>query len=258
MPDKKEAIPPRLGQGSAPPNRNAASTDHPGTISKIAPPWVATPLPRSASRPQLRCPACAALFTPPAETCPVCRIDLRLGCRRKKRFLPKWLQIPPRIMRPLKKVTGLGLTLALIGLAANGIYGYLNRPPAMPAEVPRAPDTFQRLAGEYPVLLRPYVVMYKTQAAVADYRDNLVYRQRFMEELAKASETGQGAEGDEALVAMSRRMTPGQRIRMLRELLAMSGTAGDAKLADKELMQEMHPAEAARELRKLDQAGGGR
>lgn len=222
---------------------------------KTAPPWVATPLSRPASRPQLRCPACGVLFTPPAETCPACRIDLRLGCRRKKKLLPKWLKIPPGVLRPLKKISAIGLTLGLLGLVASGVYGYLNRPPAKPAEVPRAPDSFQRLAGEYPILLRPYVVMYKTQAAVADYRDNLVYRQRFMEELAKASDPGQLQEGDEA-VAMSRRMTPGQRMRMLRELVAMSGPAEGPPLSDKELMREMHPAEVARELGRLDKDSG--
>lgn len=226
-------------------------------IKKTPPPWVVSPLSRPAGRPQLRCPACADLFTPPAETCPACGIDLRLGRRRKRRLLPKWLKIPPQLLRPLKKIVALGLCLALVGLAADGIYSYINRPPAPPAEVPRAPDSFQRLAGEYPILLRPYVVMYKAQAAVGDYRDNLVYRQRFMEEMAKAADPDQSGAGDEALT-LSRRMTPGQRIRMLRELLAMSGPANEAQPADEELMKQMHPVEAARELKKLDRAGGGR
>lgn len=150
------------------------------------PPWVATPLPHANRRPQLRCPSCGSTFTPPAEICPDCRFDLRLGCYRKKQLLPDWLQLPPEIMRPLKTAITIGLVLAFGGAAVSGIHGYLNRPPAPPAEVPRAPDSFQRLAGEYPVLLRPYVIMYKTKSAVADYRDNLTYRQHFMEELAKS------------------------------------------------------------------------
>jgi hypothetical protein len=106
------------------------------------------------------------------------------------------------------------------------------------------------------VLLRPYVIMYKTKAAVADYGDNLTQRQRFMEELAKASAGGGMAEGDE-IVAMSRRMTPGQRMRMLRELMAINAPEGTGGPSNKELMMEMHPAEAAGELTKLNRETGG-
>lgn len=217
-----------------------------------APPWVATPLPRSTRRPQLRCPACGSIFTPPAEICPDCRYDLRLGCRRKRQLLPGWLQLPPEIMRPLKTAVLIGLLLAFGGAAVSGIHSYLNRPPAPPAAVPRAPDSFQRLAGEYPVLLRPYVIMYKTRSAVADYRDNLTYRQQFMEELAK-SVNASDDEGTKEAIAMSRQMTPGQRLRMLKELIALNAQPGEAKITDQELMKEMSPAEIHRELNKLDQ-----
>lgn len=95
---------------------------------QTAPPWVSTPLPNQTRRPQLRCPGCGSTFTPPAETCPDCRVDLRLGRRRKRQLLPDWLQLPPEIMRPLKAATIIGLTLALGGAAVSGFHGYLNRP----------------------------------------------------------------------------------------------------------------------------------
>lgn len=203
----------------------------------------------------MRCPACGAHFSPPAEICPRCRFDLRLGARQRRPW-PKWLKIPSPIRRPLKLACTAGLVLALFAAVLGGLQGDNNRPPAAPVAVPRAPDSFQRLAGEYPVLLRPYVIMYKARAAVADYRDNLGYRQRFMEELAKASETGGMSETDE-IVIMSRRMTPGQRMRMLRELMAINAPADGARPSDRELMQEMRPAEAAREMIKLNRATEG-
>lgn len=224
---------------------------------KTSPPWVAAPLAGPRRRPQLRCPACAAHFTLPAEICPHCRIDLRLGCRRKKRLLPRWLRIPPRLLRPLGRVVTLGLMLALAGAAVKGIYGYVHRPPAPMAAVPRAPDAFQRLAGEYPILLRPYVIMYKTRAAVADYRDNLTYRQHFMEELAKSAAVDVD-QGDREALVMSRQLTPGQRLRMLKELMAMSAPPGQVPISDQELMREMSPPEITRELEKLNKDTAGR
>lgn len=216
-----------------------------------APPWVTTPLPRSTRRPQLRCPACGSTFTPPAEICPDCRVDLRLG-RRKRQFLPDWLQLPPEIMRPLKTATIIGLALAFGGAAVSGVHGYLNRPPAPPAAVPRAPDSFQRLAREYPVLLRPYVIMYKTRAAVAEQRDNLTYRQHFMEELAKSVNADANDDATEIIV-MSRRLTPGQRLKMLKELMSLNALPEEAQVADQELMRQMSPAGIHRELKQLDE-----
>lgn len=154
-------------------------------------------------------------------------------------------------MRPLKMTVVIGLILAV-----GGIHGYINRTPAPPAAVPKAPDSFQRLAGEYPVLLRPYVIMYKTKAAVVDYRDNLTYRQRFMEALAKSG--GAYDAGANEAVAMSRQLTPGQRLKMLKELMVLNAPPGEAKIDDQELMKKMSPAEIHRDLKQLDQSTASR
>lgn len=93
--------------------------------------------------------------------------------------------------------------------------------------------------------------MYKTKSAVAGYRDNLTYRQHFMEELAK-SRNAYDDEGAKEAIAMSRQLTPGQRLKMLKELMALNAPPGEAKIADQELMRKMSPAEVHRDLNQLD------
>lgn len=47
-------------------------------------------------------------------------------------------------------------------------------------------------------------------------------------------------------------MTPGQRLRMLKELIALNAQPGEAKIEDQELMRKMSPAEIHRDLNQSD------
>lgn len=194
------------------------------TIKPVDPPWTTQPLKPWSRRPQLRCPACGAAFSPPADFCPECRIDLRIGARRKRHLLRRLInKIPPQYRRPVKKGLYLGGLMILAISAYAGFQGYRNRSPAAPTDMPaRPPDNFQRLSKEYPVLLRPYVIMFKTRAAVEKYRDSLSSRQELMAEMALAASSSDSEDHAE-IVEMSRRMTPNQRARMLRELMTLTG-----------------------------------
>lgn len=184
----------------------------------VPPPW--TPVPRSGKMAEtrtLRCPGCADMIELPAEICSRCCFDLRLGYRPKRRFWPRL----PKSFRCLTPFLTLLVLLILADKVWEGVQNYLQAPPPKPVVIARAPDSFASLAAENPILLKPYVLIYKARAAVAEYQDQVGYRQRFMAELANASAAyGNGTDETEE---MFRKMTPAERLKTLKELMQIIG-----------------------------------
>ncbi len=194
------------------------------------------------SRPQLRCPACGSLISLPARECPECQADLRTGRRPRKWYRLRLNRCPRIVRRGLKLI----VTLGLAAWAWLAIQNYRFAPPPPPTASPGAPDSFQRLAADHPALLRPYVLVYKSRAAVSNYNTQLGNRQEFWQELAR---TDPNELTEREAYEFSRALSPAQRIRILKELLAIA--AGGQSTPDQELHRRMTSDQRERVLDEL-------
>ncbi|MDR3037805.1 MAG: zinc ribbon domain-containing protein [Candidatus Adiutrix sp.] len=133
---------------------------------------------RPAPRPKLRCPACGEVVTLPATNCPDCGVDLRTGYLKKKRArrgLRDWA---------MAGAWALGLAGAAWFLFQNAPWRAAGpptaaRPAAAPAgltaegrraAIEAAPAGFQQLAEDNPLLLLPYIYVYRAKTAVTRYQ----------------------------------------------------------------------------------------
>jgi hypothetical protein len=144
-------------------------------------------------KPKLRCPACEAEVTLPAAVCPNCQVDLRLGYLKKKR---------PRLK--LKTAAWLGIQICAFVFVVNLLWKHVswNKPaPSIPAaaynpaslspltpearreSIAAAPIEFQRLAEENPLLLLPYIYVYRAKTAAQRYQRQFEGRYSQMEEI---------------------------------------------------------------------------
>lgn len=170
--------------------------------------------PKNQSRgftPKMRCPACGDLIALPADTCPDCGVVLR-----------NWLPGMPQAQEPSSViVNSLKMTvkvMLLVGLSVILVKAF------WPRDYTKSGTDFQSLAREHPVLLKPYVVVYETRQIIDGANDSLTRRQRIIE--AAAKDPARGEVSEEAL-EYSRRMTPHQRAKTLKELTIIMSQGRD-------------------------------
>ncbi|MDR2725000.1 MAG: zinc ribbon domain-containing protein [Candidatus Adiutrix sp.] len=164
------------------------------------------------ARPKLRCPACGAEMTPPVEFCPECGADPRLAFLKKKRPRRLW----PRIL--------FGAQFCLLAAAFGLLYKHapwrgdglppapVSAPAGLSPEARReaiaaAPAEFQRLAEENPLLLLPYIYVYRAKTSLERHQD------QFQAQFGQIGELDLSRD-----IVAFQKATPGQRQKMLEEL----------------------------------------
>jgi len=172
------------------------------------------PTGQSASRPKLRCPGCGAELTPPVDFCPHCGGDIRLSYLKRKRKRPLWVEILIGAQFCLLVAFGVWLLkthwrsdvskevatdLPSVGLLT---------PEAKREAISAAPPEFQRLAEENPLLLLPYIYVYRGKTAAQKYQNLDKERYGQLEELT-------GLSHDYLTI---QKATPAQRQQMLHDL----------------------------------------
>ena len=171
---------------------------------------------------KLRCPDCGSILTPPVSYCPECQVDLRLAYLKKK-----------RPQRSLLGKLSFGLQVGLLVAAAIWLVKHApwsdaggQAPGAAPASqaglaqrpgltdearreaIAAAPAGFQKLAEEHPLLLLPYIYVYRAKTAVERLQEQSQARHRQIE---KFSDWPQD-------IVTFKKSAPGQRRQMLEEL----------------------------------------
>ncbi|MDR0881281.1 MAG: hypothetical protein LBP55_01865 [Candidatus Adiutrix sp.] len=162
------------------------------------------------------------MMTPPVTACPKCGTDLRTGARPRRRF--------SRLAVGLKKMIYwcLFLWVMLIAYQQGRIWQIKNERLEPGQTGFKVATDFKRLAAQHPILLRPYIAVYKAREAVKDLNKSASQRQRVLEELRRAD-----IYSDQAALTYSQELTPGQRARMLRDLLKiMQEQSGGPAAAD--------------------------
>ena len=171
------------------------------------------------ARPKLRCPACGAELTPPVSSCPACGVDMRFSYLKRKRRRPLWAEILIGAQFCLLAALGVWLLKShWRGEAPNEAPAFLtasDRPPvglltpeAKREAISAAPAEFQRLAEENPLLLLPYIYVYRGKTAVQNYQDQYKARYSQIEELTGLSQD----------FLTFQKATPAQRQQILQEL----------------------------------------
>ena len=173
---------------------------------------------RRSVRPKLRCPACGEEMTPPVDFCPECGADPRLAFLKKKRPRRLWA----RVM--------LGAQICLLAAVFGLLYKHApwrgDGPPAAPASaglspeakreaISAAPANFQRLAEENPILLLPYIYVYRAKTSVERHQD------QFQAQFDQIVELGLSRD-----IVAFQKATPAQRQKMLEELFEKTKAEG--------------------------------
>ena len=168
-------------------------------------------------RPKLRCPACGAEMTPPVDFCPECGADPRLAYLKKKR--------PPRLWARVL----LGLQFCLLAGAFGLLYKHAPwrgdgpAPASAPAPaglspearreaISAAPAEFQRLAEENPLILLPYIYVYRAKTSIERHQG------QFQAQFDQILELGLSQD-----LAEFQKATPAQRQKLLEELFKVTG-----------------------------------
>ncbi|MCL2029580.1 MAG: zinc ribbon domain-containing protein [Deltaproteobacteria bacterium] len=195
-------------------------------------------------RPKLRCPACEEEVTLPATFCPECGVELRTAYLKKK---------SPKLK--LKTIFFAGIQLCVLAFVLNLLWknASWNKPSPSPpppspamrlltpeerrAAIAAAPPEFHRLAEENPILLLPYIYVYRAKTAVVNYQEQFQARYRELEKISGLED-----------LATYQKATPGQRQLMLRDLFGETQEESERRLA---LFKKATPAQRERMLRNI-------
>ena len=172
--------------------------------------------------PRLRCPACSSSVELPAEQCPHCGVNLRTA----------YMKPPRRGLSRLAPAVRAGIMmLAVVALAGVATVWEPSAEPEAPPPPPvkaeagppplrvikGAPPNFWRLAAEYPVMLRPYIIVYEARASIMQANERFERRQRLLEELEGVM-SGVEVHNDDDLYSIFVKVPPSLRGQMLQEL----------------------------------------
>lgn len=170
------------------------------------------------NQPSLRCPACSSHVQLPAVLCTFCGVDLRTAyIKVKKRSAPLTMAFKGGIFM-----------LALVGLAGVATFWVPADDPVVVEEaasvdlsplrvIKGAPAYFSILAAEYPILLRPYIIVYETRATIMSVNERIEKRQKLLENIDVVFEELE-LKSDDDMYSIFVKLPPGQRIKMLKEM----------------------------------------
>jgi len=178
--------------------------------------------------PTLRCPACASSVEMPADKCPFCGVNLRTAYIKGDRI---------KRSRLVPAVQGGFMMLAVVALAGIATVWEPSEEPDPPVKaevepppplrvIEGAPPNFWRLAAEHPVMLRPYIIVYETRAAIMQVNERFERRQRFLEELESII-SGVEIQDEDDMYSIFVKIPPGYRGQMLQELDRIYGNLNE-------------------------------
>ena len=180
---------------------------------------------------RLRCPVCSSTVEMPASQCPHCGVNLSTAYIKADR--KRHSRLAPAVRAGIMMLA----VVALAGVATVWEPSAEPRPAVRTAAAPPAqaeagpppirmiegaPPNFWRLAAEHPILLRPYIIVYETRAAIMKVNERLEKRQRLLEEIESLTADLEIRE-DEDMYSIFVRMPPSLRGQMLREMDSIYG-----------------------------------